>query len=59
MQPAVSRENWEAARSLQPDNPLVSECIGLACLALGLNKEAEKNFEAARTQGREVETATN
>ena len=54
-QPAVARENWEAARSLQPDNALLPECIGLSCLALGLNKEAEKNFEAARGQGREIE----
>ena len=54
--PLESRRHLEEARQIDPQNAIVSESIGLACLVLGLNSEAEKNFQQARSLGREVTT---
>jgi tetratricopeptide (TPR) repeat protein len=52
--PLEAKKQWDAARKLDPKNGLLAEGIGLACLALGLTKEADKNFEEARKLGRTV-----
>ncbi|MCW8130887.1 MAG: tetratricopeptide repeat protein [Planctomycetota bacterium] len=54
--PLEARKHWEAARKLDPKNGMICEGLGLACLALGLNKEADRNFDEARKLGRTVQT---
>ena len=50
--PLEARKHWDAVRKLDPNNAVVVESLGLTSLAMGLNKEADKNFEEARKLGR-------
>ncbi|MCZ7647094.1 MAG: tetratricopeptide repeat protein [Planctomycetota bacterium] len=52
--PNEAREYWQKALNLDPENAWLSEQIGLTCFAMGLRQEADKLFEAARKQGRQV-----
>jgi len=52
--PNQAKQHWEAARKLDPKNGLLCETLGLAALAMGLNKEADRFFDEARKLGRAV-----
>ncbi|MBE7465281.1 MAG: tetratricopeptide repeat protein [Planctomycetes bacterium] len=53
--PSRSREHWQKAKQLDPQNAWLTEQLGLTALALGLRQESERLFEEARKLGREVE----
>lgn len=55
--PREAREHFEAARKLDPKNGILPEAIGMVCLSMGLNKEANKYFAEARNLGREIAIA--
>jgi len=52
--PNQAKQHWAAARKLDPKNGLLCETLGLAALAMGLSKEADRFFDEARKLGRTV-----